>query len=790
MLKSFFKIVLRNMWRYKGYTLLNIVGMAIGIAAIVWGYQTYRFSFSFDNFHKDKENVYRALTYKEGSGAVKGIFPMAAVLQAQNDFSGIEKGVRFLSRGLSVKFDKNEPFGERAHFTDPAFFDLFNFPLVAGTNNITDKNAVLITERTAKKYFGNQDPLGKALTFYSGENYQLPLTVTGVVKDLPVNSTIQFDFITNFENFLRGNGSKVAPDDWTLMLDAAFFKIPDPSDAQRLSKEFDKYIPIQRKAREDWKTAGFKLITIGENAALSDMSNNNLGQRPEDSATYGPFILALLIFLSACLNFSNTTVSRANRRLKEIGMRKVMGSSKRHLVLQMLLECGFVVVLAVLLSTLLNYWWLPEFNQMFNGVKVEADYFNDISLLLFIAAAVVITTLLAGAYPAFYISRFNPSAIFRGTVKFGGTNLFSRIMLGLQVSIAMITVIAGIGFARNAEFQKQYDYGYNIENTIGVIVFDTTAYSAFRNEIAAIPQVTALAGTRNHIGYGSRNVVAEAEGKKDETNYLEVGRDYLKTMNLKMAEGREFDTQMEGDYTSSILITQNLAANYGWKDKEALGKKIFIDSVHYSVVGVLKDFHLDQLFEPLEPVVLRLAKENRYQFLVIQSNISDLELVFSKTKDAWKKVFPMKPFTGFYQNELKAEAYQVTKSIAKIFSWFAIISILLTATGLFALVSLTVLKKMKEIALRKVVGAKPKDILVLINRGYFWIFLLAAAIGCYGGYALTKLLLDMIFGVNAGIETSTLLISIIVLFVIAAVTSGIKVWQAVRSNPVKNLRAE
>ena len=210
-------------------------------------------------------------------------------------------------------------------------------------------------------------------------------------------------------------------------------------------------------------------------------------------------------------------------------------------------------------------------------------------------------------------------------------------MLGLQLSIAIITVIAGIGFARNAEFQKNYDYGYNIRNTIGMIVTDTTAFAAFRNEVAAIPQVTALAGTRSHIGYGYRNVVAEAEGKKGETNFLEVGRDYIKTMDLKMAEGREFDSQMEGDYTNSILITQNLAANYGWKDKEAVGKKIFIDSVNYSVIGVLKDFQLDELFDPKEPVVMKFGKENRYQFLVLQAKVSDLELGICKNKRCLEK---------------------------------------------------------------------------------------------------------------------------------------------------------
>jgi len=790
MIKNYLKIVLRNLWRNKGYTSINIIGMAIGIAALVWGYQTYRYSFSFDNFHKDRDIVYRGLSYKDGGDGLKGIFPMAAVKQAQNDFSGITEAVRFDSRGMNIKYDKNEPFAEQVNFTDQGFFNLFNFPAVAGIKDINDKNAVLITERIAKKYFGKQNPLGKTLTLYSGEAYAMPLTVKAVLKDPPANSTIRFGFISNFENQLKDDGKKIAADDWSWFLDAAFFKIPNPGDALRLAKEFDKYIPIQNKAREDWKTSGFKLITLNENATLRHVDNNNFYQRPDDSAAYGPFVLAFLIFLSACLNFSNTTVSRANKRLKEIGLRKVMGSSHRQLIFQMLLECASIVLAAMLLSVVFNYLWFPVFNKMFNGLKISADYFHDPNLLVFLVATLIGTTLLAGAYSAFYISRFNPSIIFRGTVKFGGTNLFSRIMLGLQLSIAIITVIAGIGFARNAEYQKNYDFGYNVENTIGVIITDTTAFTAFRNEVAKIPQVTALAGTRHHIGFGYRNVVAEAQGIKKETNYLEVGRDYLKTMNLKITEGREFDAQMESDYTNSVLITQKLAALYGWKEKEALNKQIHIDSVTYSVIGVLKDFQTDVLFDPLEPVAMKLAKENRFQFLIIQAKTPDLPNVFAKTKDAWKRILPMKPYSGFYQNQIKAEAFETSKSIARIFSWFAIISILLTATGLFALVSLTVLKKMKEIALRKVVGAGPRHILVLINKGYFWILIVSAVVGCYGGWALTRLLMNMIFKINAGIANSTLISSVIVLFVIAALTSGIKVWQAIKTNPVKLLRTE
>src|SRR5258705_3024834 len=298
---------------------------------------------------------------------------MAAVKQAQNDFSGITEAVRFDSRGLNVKYEKDEPFAEQVHFTDQAFFDLFNFPTVAGTNNINDKSAVLITEKIAKKYFGNQNPLGKTLILYSGEVYAMPLTVKGVLKDPPTNSTIRFGFISNFENQLKDDGKKIAADDWNWLIDAAYFKIPNAADALRLSKEFNKYIPIQNKAREDWKTSGFKLITLNENAVETEIDNNNFYERPDDSATYGPFVLAFLIFLSACLNFSNTTVSRANRRLKEIGMRKVMGSSHRQLIFQLLLECAAIVMAAMLMFVLFYYRWLSGFIQKLYALKVYAD---------------------------------------------------------------------------------------------------------------------------------------------------------------------------------------------------------------------------------------------------------------------------------------------------------------------------------------------------------------------------------------------------------------------------------
>jgi ABC-type antimicrobial peptide transport system permease subunit len=791
MFGNYWKIIFRNLRRYKSYSFINIVGMGVGIAAMVWGYQTYRYAFSFDNFHKNKDRVYRGLIYEKEAEGLRGIFPMPAVGLAKKDLAGVGDAVRFIGRGLNVRHNANETFAETVHFTDTGFFNLFTFPLVAGTNDLQDPNAVILTEKTAKKYFGNVDAIGQTLTFYAGERYARVMTVKGILKDLPVNSTLQFGMLANFDNFLKGDGNRWNPDDWSLFLNAAFFYIPDPANVPLLEKELARWVPVQNKSREDAKVSGFKLVTLTQNARWRDVVGANyLWQRPDDAAAYGPLVLAFLIFLSSCLNFSNTTVSHAGTRLKEIGIRKVMGSTYRELMTQLLAECSLIVAVSVLLSMLFNSWWIPAFNSMFEGVDVHADYLHDRPLLTFMACMLLGATLLAGTYPAVYLSRFNPTAIFRGRVRFGGTNLFSRLMLGLQLSIAIITVTAGIAFARNAAFQKNFDYGYNIESNMGVVLHDSSDFAALKNRLAALPDITGVAGTRNQIGFAFRRVVSESEGSKKEVEFLEVGRDFTEIMGLRIATGREFNALMSSDYQNALLITQKMAAQYGWKDAEAPGKRIRIDSATYSVVGVLKDFHTATLFDPSEPVAIKLAKENRYQFLIVRAKEKDLTNVFAEVKTVWKDLFPERPYNGFYQDQLKAEAARTTRSIATIFLWFGVISVLLTATGLFALISLTTMKKMKEIAVRKVVGAGPRHILVLINKGYFWIFIVASVLGCYAGLALTRLLLDLIFKVNNGVATLTLIASIAVLFVIAAVTSGIKVWQAVRSNPVKMLRAE
>ncbi|HEV8083587.1 MAG TPA: ABC transporter permease [Chitinophagaceae bacterium] len=678
--------------------------------------------------------------------------------------------------------DQNEPFASLAHFTDPSFFEVFNFPLKEGTINLGDRSTVLITEKAAKKFYGNTNPIGKTLMFYSDETYKKPLTITGVLKDPPTNSSLQFEIITNFDNQLKTDGSVYRNDDWTLFSDAVFLKLSQPSDAQNLNKDFKKYLPMLQTARTDLKVISFVMEPLSHVANhIREIENNVLMQRPEDAATYGPFILGILILLSACLNFANTSVAQSNRRLKEIGVRKVMGSSLRQIMFQQLLECSCIVLLAIGLSAIINNFWLPAFNAMFIYVDITANYFHDYTLLALLGVILLGITLLAGAYPAFYISRFNAANIFRGSVKFGGNNFFSRIMLGLQIVISFISVIAGVAFSRNSKFQSEYDYGYNKENIIGLNFRDASAYIPVRDELSKIPGIDKIAGTNNNIGFSYDRAALEVNGEKKQIMFFETGENYLKVMNLKLVAGRDFNKSGKGDYLHSLLINEKLAFEFGWKPQEAIGKQIKMDdTTSCTVTGVLKDFTQNSLFEPIESVAMSLFPPDKYSKMIIHAKQGSLNVVYTEIKKTWSKLYPLKPFRAYYQDEVAAEGARVNKSIASIFLWFAFISVFIAATGMFALVSLSVLKKRREIAIRKVVGAGPGNILKVVLKGYSWIFIVASVIGCYAGYMLSRTLMNMIFRINAGVSISSILVSFVCVLVIGSATIGAKVWQALQ----------
>ncbi|HXO78119.1 MAG TPA: ABC transporter permease, partial [Puia sp.] len=488
--------------------------------------------------HVNREQIYRVLITVAGGDGIKGSCPAPVALAAVKDYPAVKEAVRWESRSLAILAPGKDPFAAQAHFTDPAFFTLFTFPLVRGEAKLSDPSTVLITERGAKKFFGAADPIGKTLLLYSDQSYKKLLTVTGILKDPPGNSSFQFETLTSTDNFLSWNGSPVRKDDWSHLSDAVFLKLTDPRQAAQLAKGFSRYVPLEQAARQDIKVTSFALQSLSQTAAESQVIDKNaMLERPGPAAVYVPLILGILILLSACLNFANTTVAQSHRRLKEIGVRKVMGSSYRQIMLQQLLECTIIVVPAIGLAMLLDRFWLPAYSGMLIFLDLHASYLHDHTLQLILMSLFFIVILMAGAYPAFYISRFNATSIFRGAVRFGGRNLFSRFLLGVQIVIIFITLITSIAFARNAAFQRDYDYGYRRDDIMGIWLAPGKDGKILRDELNRLPQIQQLAGVRDQIGFSYHTWPLEAEGKKKECTYLEVAPGYTDLMGLRLIAG-------------------------------------------------------------------------------------------------------------------------------------------------------------------------------------------------------------------------------------------------------------
>lgn len=794
MFANYFRIVFRNLRKNRLYTLINIVSLGIGVAAMIWGIQCYRFYTGFDRFQVNRDRVFRVLITVSGGDGLKGPCPVPLGAAAARDYPVVQEAVRWEQRPLAIIAPGKEPFATRANFTDPGFFNLFSFPLVRGRAELGDASTVLITETAAKKYFGGDDPLGKTLVLYSDQVYKRPLKVTGVVKNPPVNSSFQFETLTSTANFLYYDGSPVRKDDWGRISDAVFVKLADPRQASRLGREFSRYIPLEQAARQDLKVTSFVLQSISQLARKSNVVDKNvLLERPSDAAIYGPVILGILILLSACLNFANTTVAQSRRRLKEIGVRKVMGGSMPQIMMQQLVECALIVIPAIGLAMLLGRFWLDAYNAMLPNTDLHALCLRDHTLQLMMMLLFLGVILLAGAYPAFYIGRFNATKIFRGAVRFGGRNLFSRFLLGLQIIITFITLITSIAFARNAAFQRDYDYGYRRDGVMGVLLPGGSDGMVLRNELARMSGVERLAGVRDQIGFSYHTMPLAAEGKKKECVYLEVGPGYTDLMGLSVVAGRVPATSVGGvGGQQYMLINEKLAFAMGWTPAQAVGKVIRKDENSTCLVaGVLKDFTQNSFQLPIQPLAMCLiGPDEKVSQWVIRAQSHQLPQVYDQVRAFWSRVYPATPFSYYFQDEVSVFQIRLNDIVTKVFAGFALISILMAATGMYALVSLTVLKRLKEIVIRQVVGARVKDIFWLVGKGYGGIFLVSSLVGCGVGFLLSRQLMNLVFQINAGVRADSMAVSFMGILVLSSGIIFSRVWFLSRVRAADVLKAD
>lgn len=788
MLQNYVKIALRLFRRNGRYMLINVLGLGAALAFCILSFTNYRYAHSFDQWHREANWIFRVEVYKSTNHLLHGTCPATLAQVAPAQIPGVEAATRIDSRGLTIKRGDNV-FAQQVHFVDENFFDFFDFPLIRGQARLADRNALLITEDMSKKFFGDEDPVGQQLLLYADEPGAKPLTVSGVLKNCPKNSSLRFDFLTHLDNQLQGD-KPVVYDSWKWFVDAAFVRLKNPAGAAAVEAALQPYVAPQNQANTEWPVERYRLEALPEIALNArNIRWNNLSNGIPPAAIWGNITVALMLLLTACLNFANTTMAIGNRRLREMGVRKVMGSTPAQLVRQLLSEAFLVCLIAIVLGMALVYPFADWYNATWRHLDLKVGYLNNLPLLGFLGATLLITTLLAGAYPAYYISRFNASSIFRGSLQFGGASLFSRIMMGMQIAISLSALVVGFGFANNASVQRQADAGYARESLAGVELSDAQSVRMFRDAMSQNPKVEASAGTRNHIGFSFRQVELDYQGQKAESMWLEAGKDYLPLVEMKLLSGSGFGQSSDATASPAILVNETFVREIAG-GQNILGQTLRTDSAAYRVVGVVKDFMIDSPFNPMSPVAIHLAKEDQYRFCILKTRPENLTAVYADMQSTWKKLFPYKPFNGFYQNQVVAEAIEVSDNIATTMFIFCIAILLLTISGLYAIVSLNAVKQFRALAVRRVLGATAGNISYQLNRNYLIVLLGALVAGCLLGRLFTLMMLNSIYKIHAGVPAAVLAASTICLFLVVVATVGMKVWQIWTMKLTEALKAE
>ncbi|MBP6828350.1 MAG: ABC transporter permease [Saprospiraceae bacterium] len=788
MLLNYIKIAVRNLRRNGKLLLINVSGLGLALGFCILSYINYRFAHSFDGWHRAADRIARVEIIKKSNGEAYGVCAPAVAAAAREQIAGVESATTYDVIGTVVKQGENV-FNEPLHFTDEVFRQIFDFEVLAGSDDLSDRSRVLITEEAAEKYFGQENPVGKSLMFFADTDHKKMLTVGGVLKTPRLNSSIRFKFLTHRDNRFDGD-VPVDYTSWKKPVDAVFLKLKKPSDFAQVQAEIQSFTAIGNAARPDWLLSGYRLTPLRQLALQSrDLNRNALWQGVPPASVWGNITISGLLLLTAALNFANMTIAACNRRLREMGVRKVMGGTRFQLMRQILVESMLVVALATGVGMLLAYPICDWFNSTWKFTDFHVDY-SDPRLLAFLAGVLVFTTLLAGSYPAFYISAFRPLSIFRGGTLFGGKNVFSRVMMGLQVVISIISVVTGLSFARNAEHNRTADIGFAYRNVLQAWLQDEASFHLFDNAVRNIPGITASVGTRHLPGFGNTTSEFSFNGEQVESLSYEVGNGFLQTMEFRLQNGA-FPTPAGDTTVSSEIVVNDMFVREIAGGQDPVGKQVILKGVEYRISGVVSDFMTNNPFSPIRPALIRQVPASFFNRCVVKTGSEEqAPRVMASIEKEWKKLFPYTPFNVGYQNEMLMEAAEVSGNIAHTMSLFSLITVLLGGIGLFSLISLDVLRRTREVAIRRVMGATSGHITWILNKNLLWILALSVAAGCVAGRFFALLLMDSIFSINTGVQAGALVFGATGVIAVVLFTIALKIWQTLRVNPADVLRGD
>lgn len=793
MIKNYLRVGWRNLIRNKSYVVINTFGLGIALACCVTAYLLIAFNIEFDNFHKaDKvSKVFKIHTHfleKDGRKTEGIAAPLVLAPVAVSEIAGVERYTRFIFNGGYMRYGDNA-FSEGIAFADSSFFDMFDFPLIAGSHKFfKNKHSIFLSEEYAKKYFGEDDPIGKIITLNFANDFNIEATVGGVLKKIPANSTFVFDVMMRIENFSDLN--QIAVDNWGDWRDpSTFLELASPENAVAISKQFNKYIPIRNEAKKDVVVESYQLEPFKARFTEDDINNSYVNLRISFVPLLVFVTLAAIILLIACFNLTNTSIALTAKRLKEVGVRKAIGAAQSQIISQFLLETVITITLALVVGVILAQFIVPAFVTMWNLPYGLRDL-DGLNLFITLIILVFIASLLAGMYPAIFNSRFKPVALLKGNVTIKGSNGLTRSLVAIQFALSAIVLIAGVIFIQNNNFQEQIKFGYDNEKVLAIQIQSENDYETMRNALSRNPKIISMGVSDHHVGNNNYEYPVLIDTTEYRVRLVGIGENYCETMGFTLIQGRFLNLDNASDMDEGLIVNEAFVAKLNLD--EPLDKVISVHEKKRHIVGVITN-HVDNLFrskEP-EPFVFYPAERKYYKNMVVKAEHAELADIQKEAEKTWKDLFPGKPFNGRFQDDILLEGTKRTNSNLKnIFIFLTILGGLLSGSGIFSLASLNIAKRTKEIGIRKALGASVANVVALLNKEFVIILSISVILGSVAGYFLTKALLDEIYAYHITIQFIWVFLCASAVFVIGIATTTSTILQAARSNPVKTLRSE
>ena len=805
MIKNYFKIAWRNIKRHKGFSGINILGLAIGISACLLILQYVAFEFSYENFHANKDRIYRIRQDRYDNGKLSTQWA-AGAYAAGNSFKDaipeIEDYVKLVQQGKVTTEIDNHPIKiDKVFFASGSFFKMFTYPLLSGDQNTALKEpfTAALSESTARLIFGSTNAVGKRLELNRNSNYR----ITAVFKDAPVNTQLRPDILLSYSTFIKFNAPNNNPETgWLWDGCLTYLLLRKGADPIAVQKKFPAI--VEKAVGTDLKKYNASVSYLLQ--PLTDIHlYSHYMQEPEvngdGKTTYLLLGVAFFLVVIAWVNYINLATARAITRAKEVGVRKAIGSRRRQLVIQFLSESALLNGLALLLALFIVLVAIPGFNRL-SGQQLSFSLFGERNFWLCLVALFSVGVFFSGLYPAFVLSGFRPIEVLKGkmtSTKQSGWLRKSLVVFQFTASLFLLTGTFTV--FQQVQYMRKQSLGIDIDQTLIVrqpIVGIDSAFlqkmTAFKQEVKqqssvhAIAVSTSIPGEAVGWNAGGIKLVGTDESTQKQYRVIGVDYDFMKTYGLKLISGRFFSTEFGTDDHGVIFNRKGLEQLGIDQPSAALGKKIDFWGQQYTIVGVVENFHQQSLRESFEPLIFRLIPDLS-GYVSLKANTSGITQTIDHVKGSWNKFFPGNTFEYFFLNEHFDKQYKADQRFGQVFGLFTGLAILVACLGLFGLASFMTLQRTKEIGIRKVLGASAANILALLFKEFAILLLVAFLIGIPIAWAtIVNWLQDYAFRIS--IHWTYFALPFVAIVLIALLTVSFQTVKAAFANPVNSLRSE